>query len=340
VTERQPYEVRIAAPAFHDIGDIWTWTVERFGHAAALRYEMPIDQAIADLADDPARPTAKERPDLMPGLWLYHLAFSRAHVPEDQVVKSPRHFVDVQAFAAGRHRDSSHPARQPRSCQTSASRIDYVIEQYQVQRYKRPGLDEFACNKYHRFMRFGASPKVSSAHRPSWARSFVLLALFSSATAKEKHHPPLEQTEFSAEEDGVHKPVAVPPDVMAILKTDEWVHDTLESEGIPADKLPASWFSASEIHLSTASRSDLVVVGEPPLTGANVALFWVFISTSHGYKLGLRQSAHDLTIKSARRNGYREIEASAESSITFYSALFYFDGDQYVKRSGKTLPLD
>ncbi len=90
---RQPYKVRIAAPAFNDIANIWVWTVERFGHAAALRYEALIDQAIADLADDPKRPAAKERKDLLPGLWCYHLAFSRAHVPGDQVVKSPRHFV-------------------------------------------------------------------------------------------------------------------------------------------------------------------------------------------------------------------------------------------------------
>jgi toxin ParE1/3/4 len=93
--------VRIAAPAFTDIADIWVWTLERFGHAAALRYETLIDQAIADLADDPARPTAKERPDLLPGLWLYHLAFSRAHVPEDQAVKSPRHFVMFRHLQPG-----------------------------------------------------------------------------------------------------------------------------------------------------------------------------------------------------------------------------------------------
>jgi toxin ParE1/3/4 len=93
VTGRQAYEVRITASAFADIGDIWTWTVEQFGHSAALRYETLIDQAIADLAEDPTRPAAKERPDLLPGVWLYHLAFSRTHVPDDQAVKAPRHFI-------------------------------------------------------------------------------------------------------------------------------------------------------------------------------------------------------------------------------------------------------
>ena len=90
---QKPYEVRVASPAFADIGNIWDWTVEHFGHAAALRYESLIDQAIADLAENPDRPGAKERPDLLPGLWLYHLAFSRAHIPEDLAVKAPRHLV-------------------------------------------------------------------------------------------------------------------------------------------------------------------------------------------------------------------------------------------------------
>ena len=101
MTERQPYEVRLAAPALNDIGDIWTWTVERFGHATALRYEALINQAIADIADDPARPAAKERPDLLPGVWFYHLGFSRAHVPSDQSVNSPRHFVMFRHLQPG-----------------------------------------------------------------------------------------------------------------------------------------------------------------------------------------------------------------------------------------------
>ena len=75
--------------------------MEHFGHAAALRHETLIDQAIADLADDPARPAAKERPDLLPGIWFYNLAFSRSHVPVDQAVKSPRHFVMFRHLQPG-----------------------------------------------------------------------------------------------------------------------------------------------------------------------------------------------------------------------------------------------
>lgn len=101
MAERQRYEVRIAAPAFDDLTNIWAWTVERFGHNAALRYEALIEQAIADLAENPNRPAAKAQPDLLSGLWTYHLAFSRTHVPDDQIVKSLRHFIIFRHLEQG-----------------------------------------------------------------------------------------------------------------------------------------------------------------------------------------------------------------------------------------------
>jgi toxin ParE1/3/4 len=85
--------VRVSSLAFDDISDIWDWTVDRFGIAAAQRYEALIEQAIADLAADPQRPGVKQRSDLLPGLWLYHLDSSRTHVADGQMVKSPRHFL-------------------------------------------------------------------------------------------------------------------------------------------------------------------------------------------------------------------------------------------------------
>lgn len=101
MAESRFYEVRIAAPAFEDIADIWAWSLDRFGRAAALRYEALIDQAIGDLGDDPQRSGAKLRPDLLPGLWIYHLSSSRSHVPDYQTVKSPRHFVMFRHLEPG-----------------------------------------------------------------------------------------------------------------------------------------------------------------------------------------------------------------------------------------------
>jgi hypothetical protein len=167
----------------------------------------------------------------------------------------------------------------------------------------------------------------------------ILLTTFSAALAKGQRPHPSEQTEFSAEDATVHKPAEIPQAVMTLLSKDAWVHDTLGDQNLPADKLPSTWFCASTIHLGSASEVDFVVVGEGPLAGGNVVTFWVFLATPNGYRLVLEQPAHDLTIKRTRNKGYRDIEASAESAVTFYSALFRFDGDVYKKRSGKTEPL-
>ncbi len=45
--------MQIATAAFEDIANIWDWTLQRFGHPAALRYEALIGQAIDDLGIDP-----------------------------------------------------------------------------------------------------------------------------------------------------------------------------------------------------------------------------------------------------------------------------------------------
>ena len=96
-----------------------------------------------------------------------------------------------------------------------------------------------------------------------------------------------EQLRFSAEDAGVLKPVPIPEGVLVILRKDEQVQHLLEHEKIAPEKLPPSWFSASAIHLTRTRRVDLIVVGRPPIIGANNATFWVFRATSHGYRLVL-----------------------------------------------------
>jgi hypothetical protein len=172
--------------------------------------------------------------------------------------------------------------------------------------------------------------------RNPWAISLLVFLMICSFVTAEGKRLPLEQTDFSAEDDSVHRPVQILADIMAVLGKQEMVRHVLDYENLPVEKLPTSWFSASAIHLSGPKELDLVVVGKPPLAGANTVPFWVFLATSHGYQLVLMQSAHDLTVKNTRWKGYREIEASAESAVEFYSAMFGFDGNQYIKRSGKT----
>jgi hypothetical protein len=98
----------------------------------------------------------------------------------------------------------------------------------------------------------------------------VALMMLAGAMSQGKGHPQPEQTEFSAEDAVVNKPVVIPDDVLAILCQDGFVSGTLDS---PSDKIPPSWFSASVIHLGDPREEDLVVEAQGELRGANVIMF-------------------------------------------------------------------
>lgn len=100
----------------------------------------------------------------------------------------------------------------------------------------------------------------------------------------------------------------------------------------PTD-LPSSWFLASEIHLSNANRPDLVVIGRPPISGANVTTFWVFFNELGGYKLVLVAPAHDLIVKKALWKRVRDIELASMTAVQISTVLLRFNGKRYVEHS-------
>jgi hypothetical protein len=148
-----------------------------------------------------------------------------------------------------------------------------------------------------------------------------------------------EQREFSAEESGVKRPVPIPESVWATLREDELVQGVLEDEGIPVTKMPASWFSASAIHLSDSGRADLIVMAEGRLRGANVITFWVFRYGANGYELVLTAPAHDLIVKNTRWKGYRDIELVSATADQFSRVLLRFDGKRYGQFKTSSEPI-
>ncbi len=148
-----------------------------------------------------------------------------------------------------------------------------------------------------------------------------------------------EQTEFSAEDEGVKKPVTLPKDVMTLLRQDDRVRNVLENEDPPAEKLPPSWFSASIVHLAGPAEEDFVIMGEGEMRGANVIMFWIFRNTAHGHELVLTAPAHDLIVKKSRSNGYRDIEMLAATAVQFHTVILKFDGHQYRVHRDKWEPI-
>jgi hypothetical protein len=167
----------------------------------------------------------------------------------------------------------------------------------------------------------------------------IYLSVCSQGSAQGKHPSPPEQRQFSAEDEGVKRPVAIPDDVLTILSKDEFIRDVLEDEKPPAGKLPQAWFSASAIHLGGPDEIDLVVLGEGRLRGANVITFWVFRPTPHGHELVLTAPAHDLIVKNTRWKGYREIELLCATAVQLSSVLFRWDGRKYIVFQKKSEPM-
>src|ERR1700691_6164995 len=86
--------------------------------------------------------------------------------------------------------------------------------------------------------------------------------LFVVATQPAPGQPELrqkEQTHFSAEDENVNHPVAIPAEVLALLAKDSQVRDVLDDQNIAPANLPASWFSAAEIQLGGKGERDLIV---------------------------------------------------------------------------------
>jgi hypothetical protein len=161
--------------------------------------------------------------------------------------------------------------------------------------------------------------------------SFAEQSVLSQSAPEQK-----EQTHFSAEDESVSHPVAIPADVLALLAKDEMVRNVLEAEKISPANLPASWFSAAQIQLGGRGEKDLIVASKGPIVGGNISPFWVFIPDRRGYKLALSISVHDMIVKRKRSHGYRSLELDAMTSSTITTAQFRFNGNEYRESTEKT----
>lgn len=83
---------RLTQPARSDIVRVLTWSQDRFGIQARMRYRALIDAAINDIAVEPTRVGSTERPELGDGVRTWHLRLSRDRSSAEPV-HQPRHFL-------------------------------------------------------------------------------------------------------------------------------------------------------------------------------------------------------------------------------------------------------
>jgi hypothetical protein len=154
--------------------------------------------------------------------------------------------------------------------------------------------------------------------------------------AKDQHAqqtPPQEQTSFGSEAP-VRSPVTIPDDALLVL-TDflgQGTTNCLKNMAkLTPERVPASWFVASEIHLNGPNEVDLIVqpnndtreLGSGCLRGAHVVPFWV-LTKGRRYELLLATDADALQVLDSRTNGHRDIQTTAHTAISNTVLLFKF----------------
>ena len=84
--------VRLSTTAELDFANIVKWTAEKFGPEQARRYAAVLIEAIGELAAGPEIPGARQRDELMKGLWSIHIAHRK---------RRGRHFLLYRCLGDG-----------------------------------------------------------------------------------------------------------------------------------------------------------------------------------------------------------------------------------------------
>ena len=172
----------------------------------------------------------------------------------------------------------------------------------------------------------------------------ALLASSVGAQNKVVKNQQAEQTSFGSDvapgQVLIDRPVEVPKGALQVLRNTEKVLQCIEFEKMTPEQVPASWFTASEIHLNGPDEIDLIVQpalmtreSPPPdnscLQGAHVAPFWVLRKRGQRYELLLETYADVLHVLDSRTKEYRDIEEFTTSVATIMSTTLRFDGEKY-----------
>jgi hypothetical protein len=137
-----------------------------------------------------------------------------------------------------------------------------------------------------------------------------------------------EQMAFS-ENTPVQHPVALRPDTLRALFETPEARQVLNFASDATQDDPSRLFRAEEADLTGAGEADLVVVGVPPMTGAESNWFWVVRSTRNGPRVVLFTSASTLSLAETTTNGYRDIVTTRSSATETQETTFHFDGKSY-----------
>ncbi len=158
----------------------------------------------------------------------------------------------------------------------------------------------------------------------------LTLSLFISAFGQDHRL----RTEWFSAEDIASFRTPIPKNVLRLLAHRKEVRESLAGS---KNQHPEKLFHATKTHLYSANQTDLVVVGERPVSGADNNWFWVVRSVDTNPAVVLWVGCNSLTVRTTRRNEYRDISSDTATAGIMIHEAYRFDGrvHKLVKRTEK-----
>ena len=134
---------------------------------------------------------------------------------------------------------------------------------------------------------------------------------------------------FSADE-SLQFPASLSPEILAVLLKTRQAGEGLEFASDRERADPAQLFRATEVHLSSSEGVDLVVLGIPPMSGADNDWFWIVHSSPHSApRVLLFAGGYSLELLNNRTHGYPDIRSSWSSASETEETTYRFNGKKY-----------
>jgi hypothetical protein len=125
------------------------------------------------------------------------------------------------------------------------------------------------------------------------------------------------------------QPMALPAEVLKILLDTKQAIQEMDLASDAQRRNPSLLFRAAAVHLSHQDELDLVVIGVPPMAGADTAWFWIVRSVRKNPQVVLFTDGNSLEILDNKTNGSRDIRCIWSSSAETNYTIFHFDGESY-----------
>lgn len=113
--------------------------------------------------------------------------------------------------------------------------------------------------------------------------------------------------------------------------------EVLEGEK-PSDVNPEKLTHAARIHLSSDGAIEFMILGSPPLSGADNSWFWIVRENGNKATLLLEAGGNCVELEATRTRGYRDVMSYWAGGSTELIDTYHYDGKVYKLVHEKSKP--